>query len=149
VAFRHIQGIGGNRGWYCCNWLWNLRAFLDLAVGGVGKRRGRRHPDILVAGDYLDWWRVERIEPDKLLLLFAEMKLPGRAWLQFEVEESAEGSSVRQTAIFDPIGIAGLAYWYAISPLHALVFRGMLNGIRRRCAEAEVANGSPRDTERP
>lgn len=133
-AFEPIRRIGGRRGWYYGDWLWRLRGFLDLLVGGVGVRRGRRDPDRLAAGDALDFWRVEAYEEDRLLRLHAEMKLPGRAWLQFEVEGDEAGSMIRQTAIFDPIGLAGLAYWYGIYPLHSLVFGGMLRGIGRAAA---------------
>lgn len=132
AAFRPIREIGGRRGWYSADWLWNLRAAIDLLLGGVGKRRGRRHPSELRVGDFLDWWRVEGFEEDRLLLLSAEMKLPGRAWLQFEVVPVDEGSIIRQTAMFDPLGGAGLAYWYLVYPLHKLVFRGMLKGIQSR-----------------
>lgn len=128
-AFGPVRRIGGETGWYYGNWLWRLRGFLDLLVGGVGVRRGRRDPGQLVPGDTLDFWRVEAVEPDALLRLSAEMKLPGRAWLQFEVERDGEGSLLRQTAIFDPRGLLGLAYWYALYPLHQLVFAGMLRGI--------------------
>ncbi len=128
-AFEPVRRIGGETGWYYGNWLWRLRGFLDLLVGGVGVRRGRRDPERLVPGDALDFWRVEAVEPDALLRLSAEMKLPGRAWLQFEVEPDGHGSLVRQTAIFDPRGLLGLAYWYALYPLHQLVFAGMLRGI--------------------
>lgn len=130
-AFVPIRGIGGRRGWYYGNWLWKLRGFIDLLVGGVGLRRGRRDPDDVRVGDTLDFWRVEAIEPNRLLRLSAEMKVPGRAWLQFEVEASGEGSTIRQTAIFDPAGLFGLAYWYGLYPLHVLVFRGMLRSISR------------------
>ncbi len=135
-AFAPIRRIGGERGWYYGNWLWRLRGFLDLLVGGVGVRRGRRDPEHLVPGDAVDFWRVEAYEEDRLLRLHAEMKLPGRAWLQFEVEGDDAGSTIRQTAIFDPVGLAGLAYWYGIYPLHSLVFGGMLRGIAR-AAEAK------------
>ena len=128
-AFAPVRRIGGETGWYYGDWLWRLRGFLDLLVGGVGVRRGRRDPEQLVPGDALDFWRVEAIEPDALLRLAAEMKLPGRAWLQFEVEPDGAGSTLRQTAIFDPVGLLGLAYWYALYPLHQLVFAGMLRGI--------------------
>lgn len=131
-AFRPIQEIGGRHGWYAADWLWSIRAAIDLLLGGVGKRRGRRHPIELRIGDYVDWWRVERFEPDKLLLLFAEMKLPGRAWLQFEVVSNGSTCIVCQTAIFEPRGLGGLAYWYLVYPLHFVVFRGMLKGIRLR-----------------
>jgi uncharacterized protein YbjT (DUF2867 family) len=135
-AFAVVLGIGGDRGWYYGDWLWRLRGFLDLLVGGVGARRGRRDPDRVVVGEALDFWRVDAVEENRLLRLHAEMKLPGRAWLQFEVQpRDGGGSSIRQTAIFDPVGLPGLLYWYGIYPLHALVFRGMLRGIAR-AAEA-------------
>jgi uncharacterized protein YbjT (DUF2867 family) len=131
VAFTPIRRLGGQTGWYYGDWLWRLRGFLDLLLGGVGMRRGRRDPDELLIGDALDWWRVESYEPDCLLRLMAEMKLPGRAWLEFEVEGEAEHVTIRQTAIFDPIGLLGLAYWYLVYPLHQLVFAGMLQGIAK------------------
>ncbi len=134
-AFAPIRRIGGTAGWYYGNALWRLRGFLDLLVGGVGMRRGRPHPDRLREGDVLDCWRVERIVPDRLLLLRAEMKLPGRAWLQFEVDDRNSGCTVRQSAIFDPIGVWGLLYWYSIYPLHEFIFRGMLNAIGRLAKE--------------
>jgi uncharacterized protein YbjT (DUF2867 family) len=130
-AFAPIRSIGGQVGWYYGDWLWRLRGFLDLLVGGVGTRRGRRDPDALEPGDTVDFWRVEAVEPDRLLRLSAEMKLPGRAWLQFEVVGDGSGSRIHQTAIFDPIGLLGLLYWHALYPLHALVFDGMLRGIAR------------------
>jgi hypothetical protein len=131
AAFVPIQRIGGATGWYYGNFLWKLRGWLDLLVGGVGLRRGRRDPVDLLVGDAVDFWRVETIEPSRRLRLAAEMKLPGRAWLEFEVSPTANGTTVRQTAIFDPVGLSGLAYWYALYPLHRLVFAGMLRGIVR------------------
>lgn len=131
-AFAPVQAIGGEAGWYAHDWLWRLRGLLDLVVGGAGMRRGRRHATDIRVGDTLDCWRVVRLEPNRVLRLEAEMKLPGRAWLQFEVEPAGTGSCLRQTAIFHPAGLAGLAYWYAIYPLHALVFGGMLAGIAAR-----------------
>ncbi|HUW84922.1 MAG TPA: SDR family oxidoreductase [Phycisphaerae bacterium] len=128
-AFEPIRRIGGRVGWYYGNWLWRLRGFLDLLVGGPGMRRGRRNPDRLTVGETVDFWRVEAIELDRLLRLCAEMKVPGRAWLQFEIEPSQNGTTVRQTAVFDPRGLAGLAYWYALYPIHKLVFKGMLHKI--------------------
>jgi hypothetical protein len=130
-AFTPVRRIGGRTGWYYGDWLWRLRGFLDLLVGGVGVRRGRRDPENLLPGDALDFWRVEAVEPDALLRLVAEMKVPGRAWLQFEVEPDGQGSILRQTALFDPLGLVGLAYWYALYPVHHLVFAGMLRGIVR------------------
>lgn len=133
-AFVPIRRIGGATGWYYANLLWWLRGNLDRAIGGVGLRRGRRDPEQLSPGEALDFWRVESYEPDRTLRLVAEMKLPGRAWLQFEVEPKAGGSIIRQTATFDPIGLAGLAYWYALYPVHQWIFTGML---RRIAAVAE------------
>jgi uncharacterized protein YbjT (DUF2867 family) len=128
-AFAPIRRIGGARGWYYANWLWSLRGFIDLLVGGVGSRRGRRDPEWLCPGETVDFWRVETVEPDRRLRLFAEMKLPGRAWLEFEVEGDASSSRIHQTAIFDPVGLWGLLYWYALYPLHGLIFGGMLRKI--------------------
>jgi len=128
-AFAPVQRIGGSNGWYFANFLWWFRGFLDLLVGGVGLRRGRRDPHTLAAGDALDFWRVEVFEPDHRLSLVAEMKVPGRAWLQFEVEPNSRGSVIRQTAIFDPRGLAGLLYWYALYPVHRWIFSGMLDEI--------------------
>ncbi len=130
-AFRPIARIGGNVGWYYGNRLWRLRGLLDLAVGGPGMRRGRRDPDAVLPGDGLDFWRVEEVEPGRLLRLVAEMRLPGRAWLQFEVTPEAGGSLIRQTAMFDPVGVAGLLYWYGLWGVHQLVFAGMLRNIVR------------------
>jgi uncharacterized protein YbjT (DUF2867 family) len=128
-AFRPISRIGGSVGWYYGNRLWRLRGLLDLAVGGPGLRRGRRDPDGVAAGDDLDWWRVEEVRPGHLLRLAAEMRLPGRAWLQFEVTPQHGGSLIRQTALFDPVGLAGLIYWYGLWGIHQLVFAGMLRNI--------------------
>jgi uncharacterized protein YbjT (DUF2867 family) len=130
-AFAPIRRIGGTTGWYAYDWLWRLRGFLDLLVGGVGVRRGRADPEELCVGAALDCWRVESYEPGRLLRLSAEMKLPGRAWLEFEVLPSAGGATIRQTALFDPVGLLGLVYWYAIYPLHQAVFAGMLRNIAR------------------
>ncbi|HUF10991.1 MAG TPA: SDR family oxidoreductase [Rhodothermales bacterium] len=129
LAFTPIRRIGGQVGWYYGTWLWKLRGFLDLIVGGVGLRRGRRDPEHLQIGDALDFWRVTDYERDRRLVLFAEMKVPGRAWLHFEVTPHQGGSEIRQTAIFDPAGLGGLAYWYTFFPIHRLVFSGMLRGL--------------------
>lgn len=138
-AFVPVRRIGGSVGWYFADSLWRIRGFLDLLVGGPGLRRGRRDPETPAVGDALDFWRVEAYEPDRLLRLRAEMRLPGRAWLQFEVERDREGGSrLRQTALFDPAGVLGLLYWYALWPLHSLVFGGMLAAI---AATAEGAGG--------
>jgi uncharacterized protein YbjT (DUF2867 family) len=130
-AFAPIRRIGGETGWYYANWLWRLRGFVDLLLGGAGMRRGRRSQESLAPGDTVDSWRVEAYEPDRLLRLVAEMKLPGRAWLQFEVQGDESGSVIRQTAIFDPVGLPGLMYWYGLYPIHKIVFGGMLRGITK------------------
>ncbi len=129
AAMAPVRRIGGTTGWYAWNGLWKLRGFLDLLVGGVGMRRGRVLQDEVRVGDPLDFWRVEVFEPDRLLRLAAEMKLPGRAWLEFEVAGTGGSSTIRQTAIFDPVGLFGLMYWYALYPVHQLVFAGMLRGV--------------------
>lgn len=139
-AFAPIRRIGGKQGWYACNFLWKLRGAVDLLVGGVGMRRGRPHPDRLQVGDALDFWRVEAFESNRLLRLRAEMRLPGRAWLEFEVAESELGSQIRQTALFDPVGLSGLLYWYGIFPLHGIVFRRMIQGLARAALEASGAD---------
>ena len=104
---------------------------MDLVAGGVGMRRGRRDPESLRVGDTVDCWRVEALDTGKRLLFIAEMKLPGRAWLEFVVEPAENGAVIRQTAIFDPVGLWGLAYWYSVWPMHQVVFAGMLRGVAR------------------
>ncbi len=131
IAFAPIRRIGGDTGWYAYTWLWRVRGLIDLLVGGVGVRRGRPPREHLLVGDALDFWRVEAYEPNRLLRLSAEMKLPGRAWLEFVVEPRPGGATIRQTALFDPVGLFGLAYWYGVFPLHRMVFSGMLRGIAR------------------
>jgi uncharacterized protein YbjT (DUF2867 family) len=143
AAFAPIRRIGGGRGWYYGDALWRLRGLLDLPFGGAGTRRGRRDPERLLPGDTVDFWRTEEVEPDRLLRLSAEMALPGRAWLQFEVQPAGAGSVIRQTAIFDPAGLLGRLYWYAFWPVHGLVFRGMLRGIAR-AAVADAGRLPPR-----
>lgn len=135
-AFAPIQAIGGETGWYKAAFLWRLRGLLDVLVGGPGLRRGRRDPVGLKVGDTVDFWRVEAFEPNRLLRLSAEMKVPGRAWLQFEVTdaETGAGSVVSQTAIFDPAGLFGLAYWYALWPFHGFIFGGMLKKLAAAAA---------------
>ena len=141
-AFSPIRRIGGTNGWYAFNWLWRLRGFLDLLFGGVGVRRGRRDPENLRVGDALDFWRVEAYEPDRLLRLQAEMKLPGRAWLEFEVQPSAGGTVISQTALYDPVGLAGLAYWYLVYPLHSLVFGRLLANVAKRAVQPRESHAA-------
>ncbi len=128
-AFARIRRIGGRTGWYYANWLWRIRGWIDLLMGGVGLRRGRRDPEKLIVGDAVDFWRVEVYEPDRRLRMQAEMKLPGRAWLEFQVDVENGSTVIHQTAVFDPVGLAGLVYWYGIYPVHRRIFAGMLGGI--------------------
>ncbi len=133
AAFAPIRRIGGASGWYYGDWLWRLRGLVDLLLGGVGMHRGRRDREHLAEGDVLDCWRVEAYEPDVRLRLAAEMKVPGRAWLQFDVAPRGEGvSTVRQTAVFDAAGLLGRCYWHALYPVHVVLFRGLLRRIARR-----------------
>ena len=132
-VYRVFTGIGGSRGWYFANWTWKLRGMIDRLLGGAGLRRGRRHPDELRIGDALDFWRVEDLQPDRLLRLRAEIRLPGRAWLQYEVLENPDGTSeLEQTAAFIPKGLFGLAYWYALYPFHSWIFSGLIRAVARR-----------------
>jgi hypothetical protein len=137
-----VTGIGGSRGWYSFPLAWSVRGWLDRIVGGVGLRRGRRDPNRLHVGDALDWWRVEEIddgdaggavpEPGvRLLRLRAEMRVPGRAWLELSVTPAESGSRYRQRAVFLPRGLAGHLYWLAVAPFHGVVFGGMVRNITR------------------
>ncbi len=141
-AFRAICLVGGGHGYYAADWLWRLRGWMDQLVGGPGLRRGRRDPVRIEYGEALDFWRVTSIDRPRELVLRAEMKLPGEARLDFEVQEGAtpDSCTIVQTARFVPRGLLGLAYWYAVVPLHHVVFRGMLNGIRRK---AEAGRDDP------
>jgi uncharacterized protein YbjT (DUF2867 family) len=130
-AFAPIQRIGGRTGWYGADWFWHLRGMLDELRGGEGMRRGRSDPEQLHVGDTVDFWRVERIESGRRLLLAAEMKIPGRLWLQFEVEANGSRTGIRQTTVFDPAGYVGVAYWYVLYPVHRTIFGAMLRGLHR------------------
>ncbi len=135
-AFAPIRRIGGPTGWYYANWLWRLRGIVDIWMGGLGLSPGRRHPDQLEVGDVVDCWNVAAYEANHRLLLAARMRMPGRAWLEFRVDGSDSDSVIRQTAIFDPRGLLGRAYWYVTYPVHRILFAGMLKQIGR------VAQGS-------
>ncbi|GAB4100367.1 SDR family oxidoreductase [Sinomonas halotolerans] len=124
-----VEAIGGENGWYSFPLAWAARGWIDKLVGGVGLRRGRRHPQRLHLGDALDWWRVEALEPGRLLRLRAEMRVPGRAWLEMTVEPDGPGSVYRQRAVFLPHGLAGRLYWLAVLPFHGIVFKGMASRI--------------------
>lgn len=126
TTLNRIWSIGGNKGWYYANWLWQIRGFLDKLIGGVGLRRGRTDPNKLSAGDSVDFWRVLLADrTEKRLLLFAEMRIPGDAWLEFKIENG----TMTQTATFRPRGLAGRLYWYSVWPFHGFVFNGMINNI--------------------
>jgi uncharacterized protein YbjT (DUF2867 family) len=136
AVFSAFARIGGKRGWYYANWLWQLRGWLDQLVSGVGMKRGRRNPDELQPGDVLDGWRVETIEAGRLIRLRFEMKAPGPAWLQFEARPRSDGGTLLIiTAFFEPHGIPGLLYWFSLYPFHLLIFRGMSRAILQ-CAES-------------
>ncbi len=130
-VFAPIQRIGGASGWYAADWFWELRGRLDELRGGEGMRRGRPHPYELHVGDRIDFWRVERVQSGRRLLLSAQVKMPGRLWLQFDVEAEQGRTRLRQTTVFDPAGYVGLAYWYLLYPVHHAIFRAMLRGVRR------------------
>ncbi len=133
AVWRVVEGIGGENGWYSFPLAWALRGLLDRLAGGVGLRRGRRDPARLRVGDSLDFWRVEEIEPGKLLRLRAEMRLPGLAWLELSVTPDGDGRTrYRQRALFHPQGLAGHAYWWSVAPFHAVVFGGMARNITER-----------------
>jgi hypothetical protein len=157
ALWRVVEGIGGERGWYSFPLAWALRGWLDKLVGGVGLRRGRRDADRLQTGEALDWWRVEELRRGSDLRLRAEMRVPGRAWLELHVEPLAAGagpgarSRYRQRAVFFPRGLSGRLYWFAILPFHGIVFAGMANRIvaeaertqRSGVPPAEVRTGAP------
>ena len=124
-----IESIGGEHGWYSFPLAWSVRGWADRILGGVGLRRGRRDPRRLHVGEALDWWRVEQLDRPRTLRLRAEMRLPGRAWLELSVEPTATGSRYRQVATFEPHGLAGQLYWRAISPFHSVIFGGMARNI--------------------
>jgi uncharacterized protein YbjT (DUF2867 family) len=132
-VWKRVEAIGGDNGYSTASWAWELRGIMDRFVGGVGLRRGRRDPNHLEVGDALDFWRVEQVIPQKLLRLRAEMKLPGRAWLEFglEVDPETEGTILTQVAIFAPKGLFGQIYWWAVWPMHGLVFPSMARSLAR------------------
>ena len=137
-----FSNLGDRRGWLYADWAWRLRGAIDRLVGGVGLRRGRRDPDDVRVGDAVDFWRVEEVTPERKLRLRAEMKVPGRAWLQFEAQpQSDDRTLLLQTAFFAPKGLFGLLYWYLLYPFHSLIFSGMIRRIARR---AEVVAAGDR-----
>ncbi len=139
-VFAEVERLGGEAGWPYANLLWRVRGLVDRAVGGVGMRLGRRDPDHLRVGDALDFWRVEEVRSPRLLRLRAEMRVPGRAWLQYEVVPVEGGSRLIQTAFFEPKGLPGLAYWYVLYPVHGLIFRGTVRILAERAAVGLVSD---------
>jgi uncharacterized protein YbjT (DUF2867 family) len=135
AVYRSYTGIGGERGWLYMDWAWGMRGWMDKAVGGVGLRRGRRHPDEVHTGESLDFWRVEEVEPNQLLRLRAEMKLPGKAWLEFKSESKDSKTLFTVTAYFASYGLFGFLYWYAMWPCHKFIFDGLT---RRLASRARV-----------
>lgn len=132
-VFRAYTGIGGARGWFYMDWAWALRGWFDKIIGGVGLRRGRRHPDDIRAGESLDFWRVEVVETNRRMRLRAEMKIPGAAWLEFESLPQEDGKTLlTETAYFAPKGFWGFIYWYAMWPFHAFLFSGLINQLAAR-----------------
>jgi hypothetical protein len=141
AVYRSFSGIGGERGWLYANWTWQVRGLMDRAVGGVGLRRGRRDPDEVRVGDAIDFWRVEAAVPPSLLRLRAEMKVPGRAWLQFEATPTSDGTLLVQTAFFEPRGLFGLLYWWSFYPAHRFIFSNLIARLGARaenCVDAEL-----------
>ena len=134
-----VQAVGANNGWYALNWLWQLRGILDRLIGGVGMRRGRRHPSAIRVGDAIDFWRVVAVEPGRRLTLLAEMKLPGSAVLEFGIDSNSDESSLTTSAYFHPAGVFGLLYWYILTPIHPAIFRGMTQAIVRQAVANEIA----------
>ena len=129
AVYRVFSGLGGDRGWPAWRWAWQARGMLDRMLGGPGLRRGRRHPHVLLPGEVVDFWRVEAVHPPRLLRLRAEMKLPGRAWLEWQASPEDRGTQLTQTAAFAPRGLAGALYWYVLYPFHRLIFTDMINAI--------------------
>ena len=136
-AFKPINEIGGQNGWYYANTLWKIRGWIDLLAGGVGIRRTRRNTQNFIIGDPLDWWRISHYIPDTLVRLGAEMKVPGKAWLQFEVIPDGDRCTIRQTAGMETHNFIGLIYWYGLFPLHALIFKGMLDAIGKKASRGQ------------
>ena len=135
-VFKTFTGIGAQRGWYYATWLWQIRGVIDRIIGGVGLRRGRRHPDDLRMGDAVDFWRVEHINAGISVRFKAEMKVPGRAWLQFTANPQSDGTTILEQLVgFAPKGLFGLVYWYSLYPIHRIIFRGLIRNIKARAEQ--------------
>jgi hypothetical protein len=134
-VFEEVSSLGGDRGWLFWNFAWNIRGFLDRCVGGPGLRRGRRHPREAFVGESIDFWRVEKVEAPKLLRLRAEMKVPGKAWIEWDILPEGDSSKLIQTAYFAPKGLWGLMYWYILYPIHRVIFSGLVSRLREQIEE--------------
>jgi uncharacterized protein YbjT (DUF2867 family) len=144
AVFQAFTSLGGDNGWLYANGLWRLRGLMDRAVGGVGLRRGRRHPTQIRIGDPLDFYRVESLEPNRKMLLRAEMKVPGKAWMQFSVHPLDHGfSQLTQTAYFAPKGLFGHIYWYLLYPIHAIVFSGLIRALGLKAESKQESDQDP------
>jgi uncharacterized protein YndB with AHSA1/START domain len=139
-VFRAFSSLGGDTGWLVWQWAWRLRGFADQLVGGPGLRRGRRHPTELLSGEAVDFWRVEDVDPPRMLRLRAEMKLPGKAWLQFETRPEGDRTRLIQAALFAPTGFFGWLYWWGAYPFHAMIFDALVDALANR-AEVQGAEG--------
>lgn len=140
VVLATVERIGGENGWPFADPLWQIRGWIDRIVGGVGMRGRASHPERLSEGEHLDFWHVERLVRPSLLRLRAEMRVPGRAWLEFRTEDLGDATRLTQTAMFDPSGLGGYAYWYGLYPIHVVIFRGM---VRRLARDATGAATEP------
>lgn len=148
-VFQSFASIGGERGWLVWTWLWKIRGLMDQLAGGPGLRRGRRHPVEIFAGEALDFWRVEKVEPERRLVLRAEMKVPGEAWLSWEARPVEGGSELVQTALFSPRGLWGFVYWYSMYPAHQFIFGDMCNAIAEDAVALSSGGGGQEKTSAP
>lgn len=135
AVYRSFSQLGGDTGWLVWTWAWSLRGWLDRLVGGPGLRRGRRHPTELLSGEAIDFWRVDTVDPPRLLRLRAEMRLPGKAWLQWEASPEGDGTRLLQTAAFGPRGLFGALYWYSLYPIHGRIFEALVDALAARAVE--------------
>jgi uncharacterized protein YbjT (DUF2867 family) len=148
ALYKAFSSLGGDRGWLAWNWAWRLRGFMDKLAGGPGLRRGRRDPTELLPGDAVDFWRVEEADPPRLLRLRAEMKLPGRGWLQWETRPEGDRTRLIQAALFSPRGFSGWAYWYSSQPFHSYIFDRMVNRIATIACNGDGENSAHPDRAR-
>ncbi|APD10308.1 MULTISPECIES: SDR family oxidoreductase [Thermus] len=139
AVYRVFASLGGERGWLVWGWAWALRGLVDRLLGGPGLRRGRRHPTLLLPGEAVDFWRVEAVEPGRLLRLRAEMRLPGKAWLEWQALPEGEGCRLVQTAYFAPVGLTGFLYWWALYPIHARIFSDLARAIAKEAERQREA----------